>query len=83
MTWIRVLLPYACFGIAVQGGRVVDAAPIAAWTIGKPERQVADFYRRKGGTFTRLTPIADAFVEEHYVPGMVVNEIGEPADPKN
>lgn len=52
--WIWVSLPHATFGIAVASGRVVDAAPIAAWAIGKPERQVADYYRRRGAAFVPL-----------------------------
>ena len=41
-------LPYATYGIAVSGGVVVYAAPIARWMIGKPETFVADWLRRKG-----------------------------------
>lgn len=49
--WVWVSLPYATFGIAVRDGVVVDAAPIARWAIGKSERRVADYYRRKGAVF--------------------------------
>ena len=52
--WIWVSLSYATFGLAVQAGQVVDAAPIARWTIGKTEVEVADYYRRRGATFVRL-----------------------------
>ena len=52
--WVWVSTPYATFGIAVRDGRVVDAPPIARWTIGKPERLVADYYRRRGARFKRL-----------------------------
>lgn len=54
--WVWVSLPYATFGLAVAGGRVVDAAPIARWAIGKPERQVAAYYRRKGAQLVPLDP---------------------------
>jgi hypothetical protein len=54
VTWIWVSLPWATFGVAVQGGRVVDAAPIARWAIGKDERAVADYYRRRGARFVKL-----------------------------
>ncbi|WP_188189654.1 hypothetical protein [Nonomuraea sp. SYSU D8015] len=36
------------FAIVVRDGRVVDAAPIARWAVGKPEQRVSDYYRRKG-----------------------------------
>ncbi len=52
--WVWVSLSYATFGIAVRQGRVVDAAPIARWAIGKDERFVADYYRKKGAIFVRL-----------------------------
>ncbi|GAA0853560.1 hypothetical protein GCM10009525_83520 [Streptosporangium amethystogenes subsp. fukuiense] len=52
--WVWVSLPYATLALAVRDGRVVDAAPIARWSIGKDERQVADFYRRKGAEFRPL-----------------------------
>lgn len=51
---IWVDLPYACFGLIVRGGRVVDAAPIARWSVGKDERFVADYYRKKGARFVRV-----------------------------
>jgi hypothetical protein len=52
--WIWVSMPYATFGIVTRGGRVVDAAPIARWAIGKPEGQVAGYFRRKGAVFETL-----------------------------
>jgi hypothetical protein len=54
LTWIWVSLNYATFGLRVEEGVVVDAAPIARWAIGKTERQVADYYRRRGARFQRL-----------------------------
>jgi len=52
--WVWVSLDYATFGLRVEGGRVVEAAPIARWTIGKSEQYVADYFRRKGAVFARL-----------------------------
>ena len=52
--WIWVSLPHATFGIATRDGRVVDAAPIARWSIGKPEQVVADHYRQRGAEFRPL-----------------------------
>lgn len=54
MRWIWVSLPYATFALAVEAGRVVQAAPIAGWAIGQPEHRVADFYRRRGAEFREL-----------------------------
>lgn len=54
VSWIWVSLPHATFAVVTRDGRVVDAAPIARWTIGKPERQVADYFRRKGAQSVRL-----------------------------
>ena len=45
--WMWVSLPYATFGIAALDGRVVDAAPIARWAIGKPAPDVYAYYARK------------------------------------
>ena len=52
--WVWVSLPWATFGLRVEGGRVVEAAPIARWTVGKREAEVADHYRRRGAVFERL-----------------------------
>ncbi|MET8864657.1 hypothetical protein ABZW11_17105 [Nonomuraea sp. NPDC004580] len=52
--WVWVSMPHATFAVVVRDGRVSDAAPIARWAVGKPERQVADYFRRKGATFAPL-----------------------------
>lgn len=52
--WIWVSLPYATFAIITNGGRVVDAAPIARKSVGRDERAVAAYYRRQGGRFAPL-----------------------------
>lgn len=45
-----VELPRACFGLEVtDDGWVIEAAPIAAWTIGRRGRQVVGYYRQRGG----------------------------------
>ncbi|HEX6676019.1 MAG TPA: hypothetical protein VF486_13430 [Actinomycetes bacterium] len=42
--------PEKKFGFEVtSGGWVVQAAVIAAWTIGKRGREVVGYYRRRGG----------------------------------
>lgn len=47
MRWIWVSMPHATFGLGVREGYVVDAAPIARWAVGKSERWVAAYYRKK------------------------------------
>jgi hypothetical protein len=54
--WIWVSLPHATFGLAVANGRVVDAAPIARWAIGKDESRVAAYFKRRGAQFRALEP---------------------------
>lgn len=48
---IQVLLPHATFGLIVSGGMIVEAAPIARWAVGRGEREVAGYYRRRGAIF--------------------------------
>lgn len=48
---IRVSLSYATFGIAVDGGKVKDAAPIANWMIGKDTPFIREWINKKGGRF--------------------------------
>jgi hypothetical protein len=50
MWLVRVELPWACFGFEVtDDGWVIQAAPIASWTIGRRGRQVVAYYRQRGG----------------------------------
>lgn len=46
----RVTLSYACYGIAVCAGRVVDTPPIAKWMEGKTFAEVEQWVKNKGGT---------------------------------
>lgn len=50
MIWVH--LPYATFGLVVRlvnGQHIItEAAPIAAWTRGKPAREVWDYYQARG-----------------------------------
>ena len=48
--FIRVVLPYAVFGIEARDGKVVEAAPIAHWMIGKDTALVRAWIAKKGGT---------------------------------
>jgi hypothetical protein len=50
MWLVRVELPWACFGFEVtDDGWVIQAAPVAAWTVGRRGRQVVTYYRQRGG----------------------------------
>jgi hypothetical protein len=48
MEWFWVSLSYATFGIALRSGRVVEAAPIARWAVGKDGEFALNYFRRKG-----------------------------------
>ncbi|WP_158230692.1 hypothetical protein [Frankia sp. CcI49] len=45
---IVVLLPYATFGLVVRDGLVVLAPPISRRSLGRPAREVWDYYARRG-----------------------------------
>lgn len=50
--WIN--LPYACFGIVVENNKVVRAAPIAKWALGKDIQFVLNFYKKKKAEIKEL-----------------------------
>jgi hypothetical protein len=54
MKWVWVSLPYATFGLRIEGGVVVEAPPIARWAVGLPEAKVAAYLRGKGAVFARV-----------------------------
>jgi SLOG family YspA-like protein len=45
----RVSMPFATFGIESTDGKVVRAAPIAGWSVGRPVIGVLDYYRQRKG----------------------------------
>ena len=49
-------LPFACFGIEVEDGRVVRAPPIAAWTLGRDGPSVRRYVETKRGTIVEVDP---------------------------
>ena len=53
--WYRIELPYAVFGIQVMDGRVVDAADIGKWMIGKQLTFVQAWVQRKKGEIQCLS----------------------------
>ena len=58
---IRVVLPWACFGIIVEENIVVDAAPIAAWSIGKPAREVLAYFKGRGARLEQIQSLASVY----------------------
>ena len=53
-TWFWVSLSYATFGVCVEGRVIVDAAPIARWSVGRDYQDVLAYYSRKGADIVRL-----------------------------
>ena len=51
MKWVWVSMEHATFGLRCDQGVVVEAPPIARWTVGLPEARVAAYYRKKGARF--------------------------------
>lgn len=49
-TLVSVNLPYACYGVIVVEDRIVQAAPIAKWAVGKSLSEFTAWVSRKGGT---------------------------------
>jgi len=45
-----ISLSYATFGLIVEKGIVIEAAPIAKWTLDKPIDEVIRYFTKKGGT---------------------------------
>lgn len=54
MRWFWVSLPYATFGVCVEGNKVVDAAPIAQWMVGKDTWTVSRWLLAKGAEIVPL-----------------------------
>jgi len=48
----HVVLTYAAFGMVEKNGIVVDAAPIARWTLGRRISFVRDYWRERGELIT-------------------------------
>ncbi len=56
--WLRVTLPYATFILATKDGKVTTA-PGAEWALGRDTRDVAAYFRRRGGS---VEPLGDVRV---------------------
>jgi hypothetical protein len=61
--WIWVSMDHATFAVAVRGGKVVAAPPIARWAVGKDERVAAATWRELGAVFRELPVPCRAWVE--------------------
>jgi hypothetical protein len=46
---------YFCCGLEVESGRVMSAAPIIKWMIGKSLADVESWLRRKGGKLEKVS----------------------------
>lgn len=51
---VRVVLPYATYGLIVKDGIIVDAPPIARWLIGKTTAFARLWIRDKRGAASLL-----------------------------
>lgn len=54
MTWHRISLPWATFGVEVKDGRVVWAPAIARWCTGKRWSFVKEYWRGRGAEVIKL-----------------------------
>lgn len=52
--WVWVSLPHATYGIAHEFGRVVEAAPIAHWMVGKSTVYVSRWLTGKNAHVVHL-----------------------------
>lgn len=53
--WFRITAPHLCAGLAVNDRlRVIEAAPILSWTLGKSVDELARYCLRKGWTMETL-----------------------------
>ena len=60
-------VPHAFFGVVVRDGRVVDAAPIGKWLVGRNVQAIADYARRKGGRSALLSEAIATWPVPRYV----------------
>jgi|MudIll2142460700_1097286.scaffolds.fasta_scaffold00083_8 hypothetical protein len=51
----QIKAPHFTAGLVTREGKVVDAAPILQWTLGKPEIGVLSYCRRKRWTMEMIS----------------------------
>jgi hypothetical protein len=44
---VSVTAPHFCAGIVIDRGKVIEAAPILGWTLGKPYAWLQTYFKRK------------------------------------
>lgn len=49
-----ISLPYATFGVTAKNRLIIDAAPIAGWSLKKDLGYVLNFYKKKQATIKKL-----------------------------
>lgn len=49
---VRVEAPHFVAGLIAQDGVVIKAAPILGWAVGKRTTWVAEYFRRRGWSWT-------------------------------
>jgi hypothetical protein len=52
--WVWVSLNYVTVALLIRNGEVVLAPPVARWTVGRDEGEVAAWFRKRGAKFVRL-----------------------------
>jgi hypothetical protein len=52
MILIQVDLPHLCAGVVAKGEKIVQAAPILAWSVGKSPQELAAWTLKQGGRIT-------------------------------
>ena len=59
MKLYQVTTRYFVAGVIVDQGKVIRAAPILGWAIGKPTRQLAEWVKRKWGTVVLVSEVEE------------------------
>lgn len=54
INWFVIDIPYAYFAIAIKDGKLVDAAPIAKWALGKTQDYFFNWVKKKGGRIIKI-----------------------------
>lgn len=51
---IQITMPHFCAGLIVKDGRIINAAPILKWTIGKTVTRVKLYYNKKNAKWKTI-----------------------------
>lgn len=58
---------YACFGIIVKNNQVIEAAPVAGWSVGKSEEYVINYFKTRKRARISVSSIMEPKSEPHYL----------------